>query len=675
MKKAIIILLTLLACKISAQESQSVAAAKWKNGPYQGYNNNSFSKDKYEWYKREDKVNLTIKRNPKGKISKIGLTADKFNIGDFFPNDSLVTDFVRHYSEKWDGSRKVYFGENSIVVYDLETVTPKPDLRIIYCIGAKPDTSLKSQIVKYLENTANYYVPRKLSKAKDIESIKAEIIYPDKELVSGTYLDIGYTVKTKWGIEIKSQNLGGPLEMKTFDVAITQFQKYTSTSTGSKFSWKIDGSKITNNEIEVVVSLVYDKEGKFSTLIPVKYDTENSPVVKMNNILKEYDVVYYSGYRKGEYKPIELKKDPEKGYTIYPQDLVEISKKTEETDLLRVTKDDKIGYILKTGKSIIPLMYNGGGVANFKEKVIPVKKDDKWGFINFQNVALVNFSFDKVYSEANGAYSVVKAEKCGYVSSQGKLFVNPIYDKAYDFTPKGYAVVVLNGKSGCVDKTGKVIVPVEFEKSPIPLNKELFSVYKNEKWGIMKKDGKMLFDYQYDEIYGCGIGYREGDEAEKIIKVKKDYLYGYVKTDGKVLRECIYTEAADFVGPMAHVVQLESTVKREGEVFTDGRENLNEVEIEKPSDPVASGSNKKSGGKSNPNDGWLVIKNVGKQRLYVITGGGSSSHIAPGSTSKWPCHTDIYYCYKDSHNTYNVKGSLIAKGKQNCGNVVEAAGN
>ncbi|MBL7912617.1 MAG: hypothetical protein JNJ41_16265 [Bacteroidia bacterium] len=74
------------------------------------------------------------------------------------------------------------------------------------------------------------------------------------------------------------------------------------------------------------------------------------------------------------------------------------------------------------------------------------------------------------------------------------------------------------------------------------------------------------------------------------------------------------------------------------------------------------------------NDGWFTIKNTGNERLYVITGSGTSSHIAPGGTNKWQCNTDIYYCYLDSKNTtYNVKGALIANGKQACGKTIEAS--
>lgn len=82
----------------------------------------------------------------------------------------------------------------------------------------------------------------------------------------------------------------------------------------------------------------------------------------------------------------------------------------------------------------------------------------------------------------------------------------------------------------------------------------------------------------------------------------------------------------------------------------------------------------KSKESSNANDGWFTIKNTGKERLYVITASGTSSHISPGGTNKWQCNTDIYYCYLDSKKTtYNVKGTLIAKGKEACGKTIEAS--
>lgn len=82
---------------------------------------------------------------------------------------------------------------------------------------------------------------------------------------------------------------------------------------------------------------------------------------------------------------------------------------------------------------------------------------------------------------------------------------------------------------------------------------------------------------------------------------------------------------------------------------------------------LAADKNKNGGDK---NDGYITILNSGKEALYVMTEGGTSSSISAGSTSKWPCTANIYYCYKDSHNSYNVKGDLIANGKQNCGKTI-----
>lgn len=685
MKKLLLSILVTAQVFIYAQESQSVRVEKWKNGVYEQYNNSSFIGT--EWNKNDEKPTLTIKKNSKGKISKVSLTG-KFSIGTFSHADSTVTEFVRHYMGEQYSSYKLYFNETSIVVYEINSLSPKPDIRLIYCIGAKPVPELKEEIVAYLEQTANYYVPYNISKSKDIESITAEVIYSDKELVSGTYIDIGYTVKTKWGIEIKSKNLGGKLEMKYFNVSVTQFQKYTSETTRSKYSWKVDCNKLTNKEIEVVVTLTYDSQGKYITNVPVICDSENSPVTKMNNVFKDYDQISYTTLKKGQITSATLKNVPESGYTSYPLELVEIFKKTNpETDLIKVVKNNKCGYIQKDGKVIIPLEYDGGAVNDFKNKIITVNKDGKWGFIDFQNKVVTDFIYDVAFKESYGVYSVGKDKKYGYVNATGKQFVNTIYDNAYDFSSYGFGTVVLSGKRGLIDKMGKIVVPIEFEKSPEALNNDLFKVYKNGKYGIIKRDGKMLFDYKYDEIYQCGqSSSSKPSEAEKIIRVKNGGMYGYIKTDGTVFKDCIYDEAGDFFGNLASITKTEDGIQKKGnliiqaydgkgKLLAPGQEALEEPLVEKPTESSYS-SGSKSGGKSNPNDGWLVIKNVGKKRLYVMTGSGSSSHISPGSTSKWPCNTDIYYCYLDSKGTtYNVKGPLIAKGKSNCGSVVEASGN
>ena len=78
----------------------------------------------------------------------------------------------------------------------------------------------------------------------------------------------------------------------------------------------------------------------------------------------------------------------------------------------------------------------------------------------------------RVHSVAKWA---AKDGKWGLLDNKGNVLTEFIYQGAYDFT-NGYARVMLNDKVGVVNKTGKLIVPIEY--------KSLGSIYKNTILGI-----------------------------------------------------------------------------------------------------------------------------------------------------------------------------------------------
>ncbi|MBK7312007.1 MAG: WG repeat-containing protein [Sphingobacteriaceae bacterium] len=590
MKKICLLLFLLGFCIINAQESQEVAASKWKDGMYEYYHTNLYNNLKWEMFNIKHK--LAIKRNAKNKVVKISLKGDP-SIGDYIHTDSASTDFVRHYSGNDYNDKKLYFNENCIIAYRLKQITPKPEIEMNYCIGKNPGDGIKDEIISYLEKTMSYYIPSSVSKSNEIEKITAVIISDDDELSSGTYIDLGLVFKMKWGVEVKSKNLGGNIDIKNFTITSNQLKKVPN-----RIFWEIDCSKTINKEMEIVVWLNYYPSDKFKTLIPVKCDTENSPVVKMSKILSDYEEVRYSELWNGKKEIKVLKKLPETGYSTYPIDLLKIYKKKEiATDLIRVKKDNKIGYIDKNGKIIIPVEFEDGTVDNFTSGLIGVKKGNKCGFMTLKNTIGVPFDYDMVwayngniakiknegkfgyinlqgkviakpiYDEVwgltNGVILVKKDSKYGYITETGVVVTNTIYDVATEFSSAEFGTVLLNNKIGCIDKTGKIVVPIEFQKSPVSLNKDLFKVYKDGKWGILKKDGKMLFDYTYDEISVCGTdNSKNPGECVKYIRVKRDGLFGFVTTDGKVFKDCIYNTADDFYGNMAAITKTENGVEK-----------------------------------------------------------------------------------------------------------------
>lgn len=709
MKKLCSLLFLLSFCIINAQESQEVAASKWKDGIYEYYYPRNYgSLTKWELFKVKHK--LVITRNAKKKISKISLTGDP-SIGNYMHLDSLATEFVRYYTSTnlTSSDTKLYFNENSIIAYRLKQISPKPEIEFNYCIGKMADNGIKEEIIAYLEKTMSYYIPYSVSKSNEIEKITAVIISDVDELSSGTYLDLGLVFKMKWGVEVKSKNLGGNIDIKNFVISSSQLEKDKT-----KNLWKIDCSKTINKEMEVEAWLSYYPETKFKTLIPVKCDTENSPVRILSKTFNEYDEIRYTAWSNGKQEIKTLKKLPETGYSTYPLDLIGIyRKKNIETDLIRVKKDDKIGYTDKNGKIIIPMEYENGTVGNFACGLISVKKGGKWGYITLKNTAAIPFDYDlawpfkgnvaqikndgkfgfinqqgkliakaiydEVWDLSNGVILVKKDGKYGYISEAGLVISNTIYDDAFDFSDKGFGIVDLNGKRGCIDKTGKIIVAPEFEKNPVQLNPSLFAVYKNGRYGVIKTDGKMLFDFKYDEIYPNGYEYRtnEPKENSNLIRVKLSGRYGYIKGDGKVLSECIFTEAGDVSSSGFTMVKLYENKVTKGGYFDikTGKVDWNS-EVKDPEEIVSNTSSYSSGGgKSSGGSDKKTIKNTGKNPLYYRTSrGGAASHLNGGSSTTVPCNKDIYYCNDDGKGNHTITGQLISASNQDCGETITAVG-
>jgi len=129
--------------------------------------------------------------------------------------------------------------------------------------------------------------------------------------------------------------------------------------------------------------------------------------------------------------------------------------------------DRKTGFIDKYGKVVIPYKYNTqiGNQPIFKEGLAPI--------------TISNESF-------YGRYK-------GYINKHGDFVVKPIYEEA---TPieKGVGIVTLNDKKGCIDKNGKLIIPVEY--SSITIGDKTIIAEQNEKGVDYKytfsKTGKLL---------------------------------------------------------------------------------------------------------------------------------------------------------------------------------------
>lgn len=145
--------------------------------------------------------------------------------------------------------------------------------------------------------------------------------------------------------------------------------------------------------------------------------------------------------------------------------------------------------------------------------VAAVKKDGKWSLINregkdltgktYESVAmdekLVVFRNDRLFVSDGSGYQMI--------DSTGKVIGDTKYQAVHIFNDTTYAAVMLNGKWGFIDSTGKMVIEPQYEDARSFAN-GFAAVKKDGKWGFINTDGKMVIEPQFENAkdfndHGC----------------------------------------------------------------------------------------------------------------------------------------------------------------------------
>lgn len=221
----------------------------------------------------------------------------------------------------------------------------------------------------------------------------------------------------------------------------------------------------------------------------------------------------------------------EKGKVIIPLVYDEVSDFSEGKSKIRI--GDKLGIINKTGVYILPLEYTE--ISEFSDDFLKAKKDNRWNIIDKMGKVIATYT--EIGELSEGLAKVKSGYKWGCIDKTGKEIIPVEYKEISEFSDallkaeedyiysysryhiidkagkiiakysqvgelsEGLASVESRGKCGYIDKTGKVVIPLEYYIAE-DFSEGFARVKKDNigySWGIIDKTGTPVLPFEYDE--------------------------------------------------------------------------------------------------------------------------------------------------------------------------------
>ena len=245
-----------------------------------------------------------------------------------------------------------------------------------------------------------------------------------------------------------------------------------------------------------------------------------------------------------------------------------------------VSVDYKYGFIDTNGKYIINPQFEDVDYnlmsfyeTNFYDDmgIIPIRSDNKYGFIDFSGKIVITPQYDSIYpkikldsddysydlqpktgEEGNYLIPVKLNEKWGFIDNTGKTIINPQFESLTYFH-NGVAMVTLDGKFGFINTDGKyttnpILDYVEFSYNY--KSGDLCPYSQDNKIGYVNPtDGGAYIQPQYDD----GGKFNNGFAI-----VEKDGKYGYINSENETITNFIYKSCNDFRDDGYAVVKKEN---------------------------------------------------------------------------------------------------------------------
>ena len=217
--------------------------------------------------------------------------------------------------------------------------------------------------------------------------------------------------------------------------------------------------------------------------------------------------------------------------------------------LSRAKENDKNIFINKKGEKVIDCSQYKR-VGDFDENLAYViNDDDKLGFIDLKGNVVIDCKFgDDWYTAGYNSFScgralVHKDKELCFIDTSGNVVIKN-FEKASPFY-QDLAPVEINGKKCFINKAGEIAIDCSKYDSVGYFSDGLAGVRIGRKYGFIDKTGKEVLPLDYDIEEGFGFV----DEFEDgLAIVCKNGKYGLIDTNGNEIAECKYKRVGNGVG-------------------------------------------------------------------------------------------------------------------------------
>lgn len=234
------------------------------------------------------------------------------------------------------------------------------------------------------------------------------------------------------------------------------------------------------------------------------------------------------------------------------------------------------GLMDSTGTIITSPAYDY--IRDYEHGYFMVQKDDRWGLVNRWGKETIKPIYESLHQvKPYDLFYVRINRRYGLQTGEGKVLLEPLYYNQVLFNKKsGVSTISNTYGDGMVDTTGKILIPVHYDK--IDIRGSLAWVKRNSKWGLFDIKGKELMPVEYSDIVQLDQGLLVAIKDKKYYfhntkggrssthiydmafkftegygKVKRNNKFGFIDTRGNEVISCQYDSADVFRNGKARV--------------------------------------------------------------------------------------------------------------------------